>query len=168
MCPHGGVITWEDAGVAEAGTQAAAPGKKAIIDGLVSRPDLNGKEGALVQFDSDEGRWVVLLEDDLLINVNPANLKLVQECKRPKAKRTTTVKAPRSNGDASGAVTADTRVASPGKMAVLHGLTSQPGLNSKECQLVTFDNDKGLWIVLVASGEIITVKLANLNFANEK
>ena len=59
---------------------------------------------------------------------------------------------------------AGTQVAAPGKIAVLCGLTSQPSLNSKECQLVTFDTDIGLWIVLVTSGEIIFVKPAHLNF----
>ena len=63
---------------------------------------------------------------------------------------------------------AGTQVAAPGKIAVLCGLTSQPSLNSKECQLVTFDTDIGLWIVLVTSGEIIPVKLANLIFYHEK
>ena len=70
--------------------------------------------------------------------------------------------------DDAAVAAAGTQVAAPGKIAVLCGLTSQPSLNSEECQLVTFDIDLGLWIVLLTSGETIAVKLGNLNFHYEK
>ena len=52
-----GRCSWPEAG------QRLSPGSAVYVTGVVAKPELNGKEGTLVAFDKEKGRWQVRLAD---------------------------------------------------------------------------------------------------------
>lgn len=55
-----------------AGLWSPTEGKKAVLTGLVSRPELNGKEVLVVKLDGD--RWLVKLGEEQPMRIKPENL----------------------------------------------------------------------------------------------
>jgi len=45
------------------------------VRGLRARPELNGKEGSLLDFDAQEGRWRVVMDDGTGLRLQPQNLE---------------------------------------------------------------------------------------------
>ena len=53
--------------------------KAARVDGLVGRPELNGRQGFVLQFDADKGRYSVRLAGEAnTLALKPANLELAE------------------------------------------------------------------------------------------
>ena len=48
-------------------------GRRVVINGLVAKPELNGRAGTAVSFDDDKGRYLVELDDTSLM-IKPCNL----------------------------------------------------------------------------------------------
>ena len=49
-------------------------GSRVAINGLVARPELNGRTGTAVSFDDDKGRYSVELDDTSSVMIKPCNL----------------------------------------------------------------------------------------------
>jgi ankyrin repeat protein len=49
-------------------------GSRVIINGLVAKPELNGRTGMAVRFDDDTGRYSVELDDNSSLMFKPCNL----------------------------------------------------------------------------------------------
>jgi serine/threonine protein kinase len=59
-------------------------GRRVVINGLVAKPELNGRAGTAVSFDDDKGRYLVELDDTSLM-IKPCNL-LPREQERERAR----------------------------------------------------------------------------------
>jgi hypothetical protein len=55
-------------------------GSRVIINGLVAKPELNGRRGTAVSFDSDKGRYSVELDGTSSFMIKPCNLLLPTVC----------------------------------------------------------------------------------------
>jgi ankyrin repeat protein len=55
-------------------------GRRVVINGLVARPELNGRTGTAVSFDDDKGRYSVELDDTSSFMIKPCNLLPTQVC----------------------------------------------------------------------------------------
>ena len=64
-------------------------GRRVILQGLASKPELNGATGKAVSFDADKGRYGVMLDTDetAKISLKPANLRC-QPCRSKQALQT--------------------------------------------------------------------------------
>ena len=52
-------------------------GRSVVVQGLVTKPELNGRTGSVVSFDYDKGRYSVELDDDASsFMIKPCNLLL--------------------------------------------------------------------------------------------
>jgi hypothetical protein len=50
-------------------------GKRVVINGLVAKPELNGRTGTALSFDDDKGRYFVELdESSTALMIKPCNL----------------------------------------------------------------------------------------------
>jgi hypothetical protein len=49
-------------------------GRRVVINGLVGKPDLNGRTGTAVRFDDDKERYAVQLHDTSSFMIKPCNL----------------------------------------------------------------------------------------------
>lgn len=61
-------------GGSSAEAEVFRPGVHVRIFGLKAAPDLNDRQGILVGFDADSGRWRVRLRDEKVLGVKPDNL----------------------------------------------------------------------------------------------
>ncbi|CAJ1417488.1 unnamed protein product [Effrenium voratum] len=64
------------------------------LQGLVAKAELNGRQGRLVEWQQEKGRWSVLLQkrkrqEEALVNVRPGNLKVLRKGPRPRRGRRT-------------------------------------------------------------------------------
>merc|ERR1719491_1056792 len=50
-------------------------GLRVKLKGLMAKPELNGKEGQLGNFNAETGRWACVLLDGEKVNVKPANFE---------------------------------------------------------------------------------------------
>jgi ankyrin repeat protein len=51
-------------------------GRRVVIDGLVAKHEINGRNGTAVSFDDDKGRYSVELDDTSSFMIKPCNLLL--------------------------------------------------------------------------------------------
>ena len=63
--------------------QHLVSGSRARIQGLVGAPQHNGKEGVLVAFIEETGRWSVKVGESELLAVKPANLLFLSKPQAP-------------------------------------------------------------------------------------
>jgi len=55
--------------------ETALLGRRVVINGLVAKPELNGRTGTAVSFDDDKGRYSVELDDtSSSLMIKPCNL----------------------------------------------------------------------------------------------
>jgi hypothetical protein len=54
--------------------ETALLGRRVVINGLVAKPELNGRTGTAVSFDDDKGRYSVELDDTSSFMIKPCNL----------------------------------------------------------------------------------------------
>lgn len=73
-------------------------GTKVVLVGLQAKPELNGQQGELGQFNVQTGRWECFMEDgETKVNVRPSNLELVPDsppASAVKRRRTSVAEAP--------------------------------------------------------------------------
>ena len=50
-------------------------GKQVLVHGLVAKPELNDRTGTAAGWDSERGRYAVLLQDGSTVALKPANLR---------------------------------------------------------------------------------------------
>ena len=81
--------------------QHLASGCRARIQGLVGSPQHNGKEGVLVAFIEDTGRWSVEVGEPEFLSVKPANLLFLS---MPQASRVSNAREPSSRSRRSSSV----------------------------------------------------------------
>jgi hypothetical protein len=55
-------------------------GSSVVINGLVAKPELNGRTGTAVSFDSNKGRYSVELDDTSSFMIKPCNLLPTTVC----------------------------------------------------------------------------------------
>ena len=56
-------------------------GRRVVINGLVAKPELNGRAGTAVSFDDDKGRYLVELDDtSSSLMIKPCNLLPTPVC----------------------------------------------------------------------------------------
>ena len=69
--------TWtESASVAPEVALEPCPSAQVTLQGLVTKPELNGQVGALLGLNEETGRWRCMLADGVRINVKPNNFKV--------------------------------------------------------------------------------------------
>ena len=64
---------------ADANAPTLRAGSRVRLDGLESKPEMNGVEGVAVEVDDESGRWTVELADGRRVALRPANLVIVGE-----------------------------------------------------------------------------------------
>jgi len=76
-----------------------------VINGLVSKPELNGRTGKALSFDYDKGRYSVQLDGTSSFMIKPCNLFLAEEHKETERTQTKAV-SKKKKADNSAAVSA--------------------------------------------------------------
>ena len=135
-----------------------AVGTRVVIDGLVSRADLNGQLAAVIEWVDAKGRWRVRCDSGELLGVQPSNLRVAPQ--RVAADMPTT-------SAAEGAC-----VLWVGAQVTLHGLTARPELNGR-AGVVDGQRNAERWSVQLVTpegmrdGQPIALKPANLSLMGE-
>jgi len=131
-------------------TTALSPGYRNQIKCLKERkpvelfgllqPELNGKKGFLVEFDTEEMRWKVKVDGQALL-IKPENIKPASFYSRLLMAKEQMA----SSTEGSGVLSKCLREGKPVELLV----QSQPGLKGKKGFLVEFDTEKRKWKVKV-------------------
>jgi len=153
------------------------------IRGLMSRSDLNGKKGQVVEFDEREQRWRVVVDGSTGLLVKSENLVRVtddstSQCAEQfpgmphadKSAGSICSMEPEEAGlaDQKGSLEAAHQsmsipVLAAGKLVRIQGLTARPELNGKQGQLIKFDVEQDRWRVVVDGSTGLLLREANLN-----
>ena len=114
-------------------------GQRVAIKGLKSKPELNGSTAAIESFDSEKGRYTVIIDSTgEKLALKDANLENI---------------------------TARQKLCS-GQRVAIKGLKSKPELNGSTAVIESFDSEKGRYTVIIDStGEKLALKDANLEQA---
>jgi hypothetical protein len=152
-----------------------------IIDGLQSKPELNGTYGTMQSFDDGTGRWNVQLEDSgSVLALKPANLTSFSQKKSFRTPRQPKAQAGIKEEVEKGKEKQNRKqnqkqqpqqeeaVLKPGAKVIIDGLKSKPELNGSEATAVSFDADTGRWNVKTGSGSVLALKAANLSPCRRK
>jgi len=136
-----------------------------LIRGLTARPDLNGRQGKLFEFDSDQGRWNVVMEDGSGLSLRPSNLDRVYAATDAMAKQPADCScaegAPRK-GNFEGAAAGLAR----GSRICIKGVRARPDLNGRHGTLHEFDVDQDRWNIVLDDGSGVALRTANLDRAD--
>ncbi|CAE8596229.1 unnamed protein product, partial [Polarella glacialis] len=130
-----------------------SPGMRVRIHGLMARPELNGTEGTVVEWDDGEERWKVRLDSGAGLMLKAANL---ESCNP-------TQSAPSSPGRL--VLQKDSGI-SPGMRVRIRGLMARPELNGTEGTVAEWDDGEQRWKVRSDSGTGLMLKAANLESCN--
>jgi len=131
------------------------PGDRIRICRLRARHDLNGKEGVLYEYEPNEGRWKVFMDDGSRLVLKPCNLEpgpgRVRDSAPEAAVPPTKVDVPLAvpSLQAGGRIRAK-------------GLVSRPNVNGKEGRLLEFMTDEERWRVQMDTGECFSLRPQNL------
>jgi len=144
------------AGIAAAGATAAVtaveslrPGLRVRVRGLRSRPELNGSEGSLVEYDPELDRWRTLLDDGAGLSLKAESLEALGWAAGPEADAA----AAREDEDGGpGAQWVAGGGLHPGAQVRIEGLQSRPELNDKLAEVLGFDKAEGRWHVRLEDG----------------
>ena len=140
--------------VASSGSDFKA-GDRVRVVGLSGRAELNGRRGYLHVFDSAQGRWNVVLDDDpglKGVSLRPSKLErdLGSSCTAV-GSASSKPSLPPNDGQAT-EEDASQDALTLGDDVVLHGLQAQPELNGIRGLLVNFDEVACRWEVVLADG----------------
>jgi len=145
------------AGVAAEGLR---PGLRIRVRGLRSRPELNGCEGCVVEFDQELSRWRTLLDDGTGLSLKPEALEVIEE---PTIAARAPIDAGESNeAEQTGAAAGSVAGLLPGARVRLRSLTSRPDLNGQQGSLVEFEAEHGRWKVILDDGSGLALRPHNL------
>jgi len=148
------VTTTHSHAPAPASSQKIEEGQVVRVCGLQARPELNGQEGTVVEFDDGEGRWKVWMNDGSGKMFKPSTLEIVQPVQATR---------PPVNEDATGI--------GPGVSVRTCDLRARPELNGLHGTVVEFDDTEERWKVRMADGTGKMFKTSNLEacqFGSEK
>jgi len=132
-------------------SQKLVAGASVCIQGLQSRPDLNGKSGRVVGFDHDEKRWkVVVVDTDTRILLKSANINLQHD-----ATARSYAGGAKMNGSQSGCFQSGDKVQ-------VCGLTARQELNGCQVSLLEHDASQDVWKVAMIDGSCLSLRSSNL------
>lgn len=145
------------------------------IQGVNGQPELNGQEGSIVKYDTENDRWVIKMkETGKGKGIKAENLVLLTHADGTPAAAAADGAAAggdEKKDDAGAAKPADSAAAAGGDAAAfvkgdkvkVVGVTSTPELNGEEGTIVKFDDEKNRWIIkLDSTGKGKGIKTENL------
>lgn len=170
-----------------AGAAAAAPRSYDSIPsdtvvslkGLVSQPERNGDRGVVLQYNPQNGRYVVLEDTDETMSVKPSNLlqhvkvRLYGIESKPEFNgKTGTIIAWSQQKERYSIYVSSLRkpvslrptnvVLNNGTVGMIQGLQSKPELNGKWGTIKEWIRDAGRYNVQISQSSIIKIKLENI------
>lgn len=129
-----------------------ADGMRVVVYGLQARGDLNGQEGTLVEYDYDQGRWRVRMDDGSGKLLRAVNLKPCTELTGSSQALPSPVGAvPEVASPAQHAASASSDLV-PGMRVRIVNLKARSDLNGKEGELREYVEDEERWKVWMEDG----------------
>lgn len=126
---------------------------------LVTRADLNGSTGRIVEFDASEGRWRVLMDDGSGLLLRPSNIRQ-PACAKPAVDVSSNLTFEVTED--TDCVQADMGPLHPGDRVRICRLRARHDLNGKEGVLFEYDPTEGRWKVVMDDGSRLVLKPCNL------
>ncbi|CAE8656835.1 unnamed protein product [Polarella glacialis] len=130
-----------------------SPGMRVRIRGLMARPELNGTEGTVAEWDDGEQRWKVRSDSGTGLMLKAANLESCNPLQSVPSSPERLV------------LQKDSGI-SPGMRVRIHGLMARPELNGTEGTVVEWDDGEQRWKVRSDSGTGLMLRAANLESCN--
>uniref|UniRef100_A0A6T1ECE3 Uncharacterized protein n=1 Tax=Alexandrium monilatum TaxID=311494 RepID=A0A6T1ECE3_9DINO len=137
-------------------------GQRVRVKGMLSRPELNGQLGCLLERDVDgSSRWRVVTDSGQGLSLRPANLEGLDGAGAEPADDNATAQHPSSREVPASAAGLDPLLQA-GSWVHVKGLTGRPELNGQSGSLLEFDVFEGRWRVMLDSGSGFSLRPANL------
>ncbi|CAE8635335.1 unnamed protein product [Polarella glacialis] len=148
---------------ASASSLQLAAGMRIRVIGLSSRPELNGREGTLLELDASVERWNVAMDDSSGLSLRPVNLERVMKHlpvpQNGVSSSNAAAQVPTRNAPASAS---SSQLAAGMRIRVI-GLSSRPELNGREGTLLELDASVERWNVAMDDSSGLCLRPANLD-----
>jgi len=149
--------------LAASSTGPLVPGQRVRVAGLQARPELNGREGTVVEWDEDEARWKVIMDDGSGKKCKPSNLEIC-EAMPPETDTGADLSIPASP---SGSLTSlrssiNSLPLDIGARVRVKGLRMRPELNGCMGTVLKWDAEQSRWNVIMDNGNHVLLRRQSL------
>ncbi|CAK0888950.1 unnamed protein product, partial [Prorocentrum cordatum] len=135
---------------------AIVPGSRVVLSGIKAQPHLNGQFGRAVEFDVNEQRWKVAMDDGSGKLLKVTNLTVSDSAPAALAAAKSELAPASSPGDpqhlSESASAEPFETIAPGSRVVVSGISAQSHLNGQLGTAVEFDAGEGRWKVMMDDG----------------
>merc|ERR1719482_268387 len=135
-------------------------GQSVRVTGLQARPELNGLEGTLVDWDASEMRWKIRMTDGTGKMLRPVNLQLIPS---PSADAAGTSASAVATGEIPNEAEATFE---PGQIIRVVGLKMRPEMNGAVGTIFGWDPSQSLWKVRMTDGAGKMLQSSNMELVN--